>query len=291
MSSVLPSGMRAIATQISADTSAGGFILPNDYVDVIMTRRCGAGHKRRRRLHHGDDPQEHPRARHRPDDPGRRGRQEGQGRRDRDARADAAAGRDHHGRAADGRPPDAGASLHHRYPGKDHPTRPTTWFPAMAAAAQSALSNRARSPKWGQGNDHAFDQSFEEACCPCAFCLPHGRHFASVGRHLDDCRRPARLLAAQAFAKNAADQLPAARASASSSASTSRSSSICRPTPTTFWSPTRPLPMRSRARRGASTCSARASARPTSSCSVRTASRSSASISPSSATSPASRTI
>ena len=40
MSSILPSGMRAIATQISADTSAGGFILPNDYVDVIMTRRA-----------------------------------------------------------------------------------------------------------------------------------------------------------------------------------------------------------------------------------------------------------
>lgn len=41
MSSILPSGMRAIATQISADTSAGGFILPNDHVDVIMTRRSG----------------------------------------------------------------------------------------------------------------------------------------------------------------------------------------------------------------------------------------------------------
>jgi pilus assembly protein CpaB len=39
MSSILPSGRRAIATQIAADTSAGGFILPNDYVDVIMTRR------------------------------------------------------------------------------------------------------------------------------------------------------------------------------------------------------------------------------------------------------------
>lgn len=43
MSSILPSGRRAIATQISADTSAGGFILPNDYVDVIMTRRAAAG--------------------------------------------------------------------------------------------------------------------------------------------------------------------------------------------------------------------------------------------------------
>ena len=39
MSSILPAGMRAIAVEISADTSAGGFILPNDYVDVIMTRR------------------------------------------------------------------------------------------------------------------------------------------------------------------------------------------------------------------------------------------------------------
>ncbi len=39
MSSILPSGKRAIATQISPDTSAGGFILPNDKVDVIMTRR------------------------------------------------------------------------------------------------------------------------------------------------------------------------------------------------------------------------------------------------------------
>jgi pilus assembly protein CpaB len=39
MSSILPSGKKAVATQIAADTSAGGFILPNDYVDVIMTRR------------------------------------------------------------------------------------------------------------------------------------------------------------------------------------------------------------------------------------------------------------
>lgn len=39
MSAILPSGKRAIATQIAAETSAGGFILPNDYVDIIMTRR------------------------------------------------------------------------------------------------------------------------------------------------------------------------------------------------------------------------------------------------------------
>lgn len=42
MSSILPSGKRAIAVEIAADTSAGGFILPNDYVDVIMTRRAAS---------------------------------------------------------------------------------------------------------------------------------------------------------------------------------------------------------------------------------------------------------
>ncbi|MGI9351718.1 MAG: Flp pilus assembly protein CpaB [Rhizobiaceae bacterium] len=40
MSAILPSGQRAIATSISTATSAGGFILPNDRVDVIMTRRA-----------------------------------------------------------------------------------------------------------------------------------------------------------------------------------------------------------------------------------------------------------
>lgn len=39
MAAILPSGKRAISTQISAETSAGGFILPNDHVDVILTRR------------------------------------------------------------------------------------------------------------------------------------------------------------------------------------------------------------------------------------------------------------
>jgi pilus assembly protein CpaB len=38
MSAILPEGMRAVATRIEAATSAGGFILPNDKVDVIMTR-------------------------------------------------------------------------------------------------------------------------------------------------------------------------------------------------------------------------------------------------------------
>ena len=37
MSSILPKGFRAFATRISAETSAGGFILPKDRVDVILT--------------------------------------------------------------------------------------------------------------------------------------------------------------------------------------------------------------------------------------------------------------
>ncbi|WP_411034729.1 Flp pilus assembly protein CpaB [Shinella sp. BYT-45] len=39
MSSLLPSGKRAVATEISVATGAGGFILPNDRVDVIMVRK------------------------------------------------------------------------------------------------------------------------------------------------------------------------------------------------------------------------------------------------------------
>ena len=39
MAAILPQGMRAISTEISAETGAGGFILPNDHVDVILTRR------------------------------------------------------------------------------------------------------------------------------------------------------------------------------------------------------------------------------------------------------------
>jgi len=43
MSAILPSGQQAVATSISTTTSAGGFILPNDRVDVIMTRAAGEG--------------------------------------------------------------------------------------------------------------------------------------------------------------------------------------------------------------------------------------------------------
>ncbi len=39
MAAILPKGMRAISFKISADTGAGGFILPNDKVDVLLTRK------------------------------------------------------------------------------------------------------------------------------------------------------------------------------------------------------------------------------------------------------------
>lgn len=43
MSSILPSGKRAVATEISVATGAGGFVLPNDRVDVIMVRKNTEG--------------------------------------------------------------------------------------------------------------------------------------------------------------------------------------------------------------------------------------------------------
>jgi pilus assembly protein CpaB len=47
MAAILPSGMRAVSTEISPETGAGGFILPNDRVDVILSKRekntAGAG--------------------------------------------------------------------------------------------------------------------------------------------------------------------------------------------------------------------------------------------------------
>ena len=41
MSALLAPGMRAISTKISPETGAGGFILPNDRVDILLTRQAG----------------------------------------------------------------------------------------------------------------------------------------------------------------------------------------------------------------------------------------------------------
>jgi pilus assembly protein CpaB len=43
MAAILPTGMRAVSTEISPETGAGGFILPNDRVDVILSKREKSG--------------------------------------------------------------------------------------------------------------------------------------------------------------------------------------------------------------------------------------------------------
>jgi pilus assembly protein CpaB len=39
LAAILPHGMRAIALEVAPESSAGGFILPNDHVDVVLTHR------------------------------------------------------------------------------------------------------------------------------------------------------------------------------------------------------------------------------------------------------------
>jgi len=46
MAAILPHGMRAVSTEVSPETGAGGFILPNDRVDVILTTRDRSGDRR-----------------------------------------------------------------------------------------------------------------------------------------------------------------------------------------------------------------------------------------------------
>lgn len=43
LSAVLPKGMRAVAVRVNAASTAGGFILPNDRVDIILTRASVSG--------------------------------------------------------------------------------------------------------------------------------------------------------------------------------------------------------------------------------------------------------
>src|ERR1700752_4012265 len=43
MAAILPTGMRAVSTETSAEPAPGGFTLPNDRVDVILPRRDKSG--------------------------------------------------------------------------------------------------------------------------------------------------------------------------------------------------------------------------------------------------------
>lgn len=95
LAAVLTKGMRAAAVDISPESGAGGFILPDDRVDVMLTRRDKAAEKATgvERLHHQHCPAKHSGAGCRPD-----GRSEKWGqdrdRQDRDARTHSAASRD-----------------------------------------------------------------------------------------------------------------------------------------------------------------------------------------------------
>ncbi len=45
LAATLPRGMRAVSLDVAPDTDAGGFILPNDHVDVVLTHRDKAAEK------------------------------------------------------------------------------------------------------------------------------------------------------------------------------------------------------------------------------------------------------
>jgi pilus assembly protein CpaB len=46
MAAILSSGYRAVATEVSAETGAGGFILPNDRVDLMLTTQVSDSPRR-----------------------------------------------------------------------------------------------------------------------------------------------------------------------------------------------------------------------------------------------------
>jgi pilus assembly protein CpaB len=44
LSAILGKGMRAVSVSVQAESASGGFIAPNDHVDVVLTRDTGSGH-------------------------------------------------------------------------------------------------------------------------------------------------------------------------------------------------------------------------------------------------------
>ena len=43
LSAILDKGMRGVSVSVSAESASGGFVLPNDHVDVVLTHAGGAG--------------------------------------------------------------------------------------------------------------------------------------------------------------------------------------------------------------------------------------------------------
>jgi pilus assembly protein CpaB len=51
LSAVLASGMRGVSVGVTAVSSAGGFVVPNDHVDVLLTTSTASGQQRSRSRH------------------------------------------------------------------------------------------------------------------------------------------------------------------------------------------------------------------------------------------------
>src|SRR5215211_6124283 len=114
MAAILPSGMRAISTEISPETCAGGFILPKRprRRHPQPARPRGGETGWRRRSHRRNDPDQHPRAGYRPDHRGKE-RTACRRRQDRDPGAQSRAGRTAR-RFASARHADLGLAQPHR---------------------------------------------------------------------------------------------------------------------------------------------------------------------------------
>ena len=113
MAAILPTGMRAISTEISPETGAGGFILPNDRVDVILSKReKNPDSKGPDLVSRGNHSHQCPRAGDRSGPEGKRGNQHAR-RQDRDAGVETRAGRDA-GACAPGRHAIARIAQHYR---------------------------------------------------------------------------------------------------------------------------------------------------------------------------------
>jgi pilus assembly protein CpaB len=44
LASILDKGMRGVSVQVTAESASGGFVLPEDHVDVVLTRQATDGH-------------------------------------------------------------------------------------------------------------------------------------------------------------------------------------------------------------------------------------------------------
>ena len=176
MAAILPAGMRAVSTEISPETGAGGFILPNDRVDVIpFEAREESGPPRLSRHRQlGNHPGKRSRSRDRSGAEGKR-RPEQRGRQDRNARTEARTVGDAGPRAPE-RHAVAGAAQHRRSSTRSRPgptislrsaARASTWFATASQARRRYRSDRRDARYEVQGKSAGDADHFWSA--PCRF--------------------------------------------------------------------------------------------------------------------------